>query len=145
LKSEDFCVFATKKKSLALHVYWTTNQKGKKNAWFWVFGGKGVFSLSFLAAPSLVLSLSFCLIGNHNLPFLPNSHFLSRQFTFKYFNDYFPKKREIALHRIFKLWIWLRGAKLLKQRLGCQFGCFGKYFGLVSSQNLFVGRIHMSS
>jgi hypothetical protein len=26
-------------------------------------------------------------------------------FTFKYFNNYFFKKREIALHEIFKLWL----------------------------------------
>jgi len=40
------------------------------------------------------------------------SFFLSRQFTIKYFNNYFPTKGEIALHEIFM--IWLRGAKLMK-------------------------------
>jgi hypothetical protein len=43
---------------------------------------------------------------------LQNSPPLSKLFTFKYFNNYFLKKKEIALHEIFKL--WLRGAKLLK-------------------------------
>jgi hypothetical protein len=31
------------------------------------------------------------------------SFFLSRQFTIKYFNNYFPTKGEIALHEIFMI------------------------------------------
>jgi hypothetical protein len=50
---------------------------------------------------SLFLSLFFYTQGNPN-PF-STSPFLSRQFTFKSLNNYFPKKEEIALHKIFKL------------------------------------------
>jgi len=46
---------------------------------------------------------------------LQNSPPLSRQFTFKYFNNYFSKKRQIALHEIFKL--WLRELNFLNKNL----------------------------
>jgi hypothetical protein len=42
---------------------------------------EGVFSLSWLAAPSSFLFF-FYLIGNPNISFLQNSPYLSRQFTF---------------------------------------------------------------
>jgi hypothetical protein len=72
--------------------------------------GKGGFFFSFCPSPSLPPSLPpslafylFYLIGNPNPSFLQNSHFLSRQFTFKYYNNYFPKKEERVLYEIFKL------------------------------------------
>ena len=70
---------------------------------------EGAFFSSWMAAP-LLFSHSFYILGN--LSILQNSPPLSRLFTFKYFNNYFPKNWEIALHEIFML--WLRGAKLLK-------------------------------
>jgi len=62
---------------------------------------EGAFFSSWLAAP-LLFSHSFYILGNL-VSVLQNSPPLSRLFTFKYFNNYFPKKREIALHEIFKL------------------------------------------
>jgi hypothetical protein len=72
--------------------------------------GRGRFSLLHWLPPfsSLILFISYETL----LSILQNSPPLSKQFTFKYFNNYFPKKGEIALHEIFKL--SLRGAKLLK-------------------------------
>jgi hypothetical protein len=62
---------------------------------------RGMCVFSLLAShPLFPFSLSFYIVGN---PFLQNSPFLSKQFTFKYFNNYFPKKEEITLHKIFKL------------------------------------------
>jgi len=70
----------------------------------------GIFLVLAGYPPSL---LSFFLyLRKPQVSILQNSPPLSRLFTFKYFNNYFPKKGEIALHEIFK--IWLRGAKLLK-------------------------------
>jgi len=63
--------------------------------------GGGAFFSSCMAAP-LLFSHSFYILGNP-VSILQNSPPLSRQFTFKYFNNYFPKKREIALNEIFKL------------------------------------------
>jgi hypothetical protein len=53
-------------------------------------------ALSFL---SLFLFISYETL----IPFLQNSPFLSKQFILKCFNNYFPKKGEILLHKIFKL------------------------------------------
>jgi hypothetical protein len=62
----------------------------------------GVFFFSWLAF--LSFPFSFFFIPKETLiPFLQDSPFLSRQFTFKPFNNYSPKKEEIALHKIFKL------------------------------------------
>jgi hypothetical protein len=63
--------------------------------------GRGRFSLLGWLPPSL---LSFFLYPRKpEVSILQNSPPLSRLFTFKYFNNYFPKKGEIALHEIFKL------------------------------------------
>jgi hypothetical protein len=70
--------------------------KKKEECMISVFRGKGAFFFSFLAT-TFPFSLSFYLIGNSNPLFLQNSPFLSRQFTFKYFNNYFPKKKRNSL------------------------------------------------
>jgi hypothetical protein len=48
---------------------------------------------------SLILFISYEIL----VSILQNSPPLSTLFTFKYFNNYFPKKKEISLHEIFKL------------------------------------------
>ena len=48
---------------------------------------------------SLILFISYETL----VSILQNSPILSRLFTFKYFNNYFPKKEELFLHEIFKL------------------------------------------
>jgi hypothetical protein len=75
--------------------------KKKEERIIQVYGGKGCFS-SLSDRPLFPFFLSFYILENP-IPFLQNSPFLSRQFTFKYFNNYFVKKREIALHKIFRL------------------------------------------
>jgi hypothetical protein len=59
LKSEGFRVIATKKKSLALHVCGTTNQKGGMHD-FGFLGGRRCFSLLGWLPPfsSLILFIS---------------------------------------------------------------------------------------
>jgi hypothetical protein len=91
LKSEGFRVLAAKKKSLALHVYWTKRKK-KKECKILGFLEENVFFLFWLAALSF-LSLFFFISLETLIPFLQNSLFPSRQFTFKYFNIYFSKKK----------------------------------------------------
>jgi len=61
----------------------------------------GVFFFSWLAF--LSFPFSFFIPKETLILFLQDSPFLSRQFTFKPFNNYFPKKEEIVLHKIFKL------------------------------------------
>jgi len=61
-----------------------------------------VFFLSSSRLLSLLFSHSFYILGTPVF-ILQNNPPLSRQFTFKYFNNYFPKKKEIVLHEIFKL------------------------------------------
>jgi hypothetical protein len=62
---------------------------------------RGRFSLLGWLPPfsSLILFISYETL----VSILQNSPFLSRLFTFKCFNNYFPKKEEIVLHEIFKL------------------------------------------
>jgi len=48
---------------------------------------------------SLILFISYKML----VFILQNNPPLSTLFTFKYFNNYFPKKEEIALREIFKL------------------------------------------
>ena len=55
MKSEGFCVLATKKKNLVLHVYWITNKKERRMHDFG-FLEEGVFFLSWLVASSSFLS-----------------------------------------------------------------------------------------
>jgi hypothetical protein len=74
--------------------------------------GRCVFSL--LADRPLFPSLFLFISWETLIPFLQNSHFLSRQFTFKYFNNYFSKKKEIALHKIFKLWLLTYRSQIAK-------------------------------
>jgi len=63
LKSKGFCILATKKKSLALHVYWTTNKKERRMHDFRFVEERGVFSL-MVGCPLLTFSLSFYILGN---------------------------------------------------------------------------------
>jgi len=83
-------------KSLALHNYWTTTSKDWREHDFRVCRGENLclFSagccLSLLSFPSLFLFICYetlVLILQNNPP-------LSWQFTFKYFNNYFPKKEK---------------------------------------------------
>jgi len=46
----------------------------------------------FLAGYPLLFPYSFYILGNV-VSILQNNHSLSRQFTFKYFNNYFSKKK----------------------------------------------------
>jgi hypothetical protein len=63
--------------------------------------GRGRFSLLVWLPPfsSLILFIS----QETLVSILQNSPPVSRQFTFKYFNNYFSEKEEIVLHEIFKL------------------------------------------
>jgi len=72
-------------------------KKEKRMQDFGFFRGKCVFSL-LAGRPFFPFSFFFFLISLETLiPFLQNSLFLSRQFTFKYFNNYFSKKKEKLL------------------------------------------------
>jgi len=53
---------------------------------------RGIFFLSWLAA-SLLFSFFFYILGTQ-VSILQNSPPLNRQFTFKYFNNCFPKKEK---------------------------------------------------
>jgi len=64
----SFHVLATKKKCLALHVCWITNQKERRMHNFEFLRGGGVFFSSWLAAP-LLFSHSFYILGNSSLYF----------------------------------------------------------------------------
>jgi hypothetical protein len=70
LKSEGFCVLATKKTSLALHIYWTTTPKDGRIHDFWFVEGRACVSSLMPATP-----LSFVLLHSLSLslcsPFFP--------------------------------------------------------------------------
>jgi hypothetical protein len=65
LKSEGFCVLATKKKSLALHVYSTSNNNKKRMRDFGFVEEMSIFSL-MAGCPLLTFSLSSYIQGNPN-------------------------------------------------------------------------------
>jgi hypothetical protein len=64
----------------------------RRRGYFSLLGWMPLFS-------SLILFISYKTL----VSILQNSPPLSRQFTFKYFNNYFSKKKEIASHEIFKI------------------------------------------